>query len=137
MSYLKNFLIGFFIVFFANYLFPGIDVVNQTKIPHIGGDLIFAAGLGLLNSLIFPLLKALDRHLSLVRISVVALLLNFAAYVLLKLLPFGVFVTSVEGYLTASIAVSIGSILLGYAQLRHHRNKPPSHKPPETHLHHD
>jgi uncharacterized membrane protein YvlD (DUF360 family) len=108
--------------------------VNQTKIPHLGGDLIFAVALGLLNSLIFPLLKMMDGSVGLVRISIIALVLNFAAYALLKLLPLGIFITNVEGYLSASLVVSIGSVLLSYSQLRqcrkcasHHHEEPPHH----------
>lgn len=135
MRYFKSLLFYFLIVFFVNYLFPGVDVVNQTKIPHIGGDLIFALGLGLLNSLIFPLLKGMDGSVGLVRISIVAFVLNFAAYALLKMLPLGVFVTNVEGYLAASLVVSVGSILISYCQLRqcrkcsaHHHEEPPHHQ---------
>lgn len=134
MRYLKTLLFYFLIVFFVNYLFPGVDVVNQTKIPHIGGDLIFAVALGFLNSLILPSLKMINGSVGVVRISIVALVLNFAAYALLKLLPLGVFVTNVEGYLAASLVVSVGSILVSYAQLRHcrkcathHHEEPPHH----------
>jgi uncharacterized membrane protein YvlD (DUF360 family) len=134
MRYLKTLLFYFLIVFFVNYLFPGVDVVNQTKIPHIGGDLIFAVALGLLNSLIFPLLKMMDGPVGLVRISIVAFVLNFAAYGLLKMLPLGIFITNVEGYLAASLVVSIGSILISYCQSRHcrkcathHHEEPPHH----------
>lgn len=133
MNYLKYFFVGFSIVFFVNYLFPGIDLVNQSKISHIGGDLIFPVVVGLLNSLVFPLLKAFDRRLSMVRISVVILILNFAAYVLLKLFSIGVYVTSVEGYFSGAIFVSFGSILMSYVRLREYRNRPPV----QTHHHHE
>lgn len=123
--YLKYFLAGFFIVFFVDYLFPGIDVVNQSKIPHIGGDFFFALILGLLNSMVYPILRIIDRNSSIIRVSIVVFILNFLGYALLKLLPFGVYITSVEGYFAASLAVSLGSILLAYAQFRHYRNPPP------------
>ncbi len=118
MRYIKCFMFYFLIVFFVNYLFPGIDVINQTKLPHIGGDLIFAVVLGLLNFVCLPLLRKLDGSTGIVRISLVILVLNFAAYAVLKLLPLGIFVTSLEGYLAAAFAVSVGSILLSYFQLR-------------------
>lgn len=133
MTYLKNFLICFLIVFFVNYLFPGIDVVNQTKLPHIGGDLIFAAILGLLNSLIFPLLRVMDKHTNLIRIVVVTAILNFAVYALLKLLPFGVFVTNVEGYFFGAIFVTLGSFLVSYFQYRYYRNLARAPRPHEHH----
>ncbi|HSX13810.1 MAG TPA: hypothetical protein VLE96_05260 [Chlamydiales bacterium] len=121
MTYLKNFLVGFFIVFFVNYLFPGIDVVNQSKIPHIHGDIVFAAILGFLNSLLYPFMNKVNGNSSILRVSVVTFLLNFLAYALLKLWPFGMYVTNVEGYLSAVLAVSAGSVLLSYAQFRHRR----------------
>lgn len=122
MLYLKHFLTGFFIVFFVNYLLPGVDVISQSKIPHLGGDLLFAAILGLLNSIVYPLLRAFDRNATMIRAAVVLFIVNFLSYALLKLLPFGVYVTSVQGYFTASLAVSVGSILLAYAQFRRLRN---------------
>ncbi len=134
MRYLRGLLFFVLIVFFVNYLFPGVDVVNQTKIPHIGGDIIFAAALGLLNSLILPLLKKINGAVGIVRIAIGTLVLNFAAYALLKVLPLGVFITNVEGYLAAALVVSIGSVLLSYGHMRqchkceaHKHDEPPHH----------
>ena len=121
MNYVKSLIFNFLVVFFVDYLIPGIDVVNQTKLPHIGGDLIFAGILGLLNSLLVPLLKMWDGYLTVFRVSIASLVLNFAAYALLKILPLGVFVTNVEGYIAAALVVSIGSIILGYGEIRRHR----------------
>ena len=123
MNYLKNWLFNFLVVFFVDYVLPGVDVINQTKLPHIGGDLIFAVSLGLLNSLIVPLLRIMDGSSTMIRISAVALILNFAAYALLKMIHLGVFVTSVEGYLSAAFVVSVGSIILNYMHVRHHAKK--------------
>lgn len=133
MNYIKSLLFNFLIVFFADYLIPGVDVVNQTKLPHIGGDLIFAFALGLLNSLIVPLLKLMDGHLSIFRVSVVSFILNFAAYALLKLLPLGIFITNVEGYLSAALVVSIASSVLNYFEIRRH-NKGLHHRHDESHM---
>lgn len=135
MRYIRLFLFYVLVVFFVNYLFPGVDVINQTKLPHVGGDIIFAGVLGLLNFLVLPLLRKLDGSSGIVRISLVTFVLNFAAYALLKLLPLGVFVTSLEGYASAAVAVSIGSILLSYFQLRSCR-KCDAHRHEETPDHH-
>lgn len=120
MNYIKSLVFNFLIVFFSDYLIPGVDVVNQTKLPHIGGDLIFAAALGLLNSLIVPILKSMDGYLTIVRISIASLILNFAAYALLKLLPLGVFITNVEGYIIVALTVSIASTILNYVEMKRH-----------------
>lgn len=125
MRHVKHFLVCFLIVFFVNYLLPGIDVVNQTKIPHIGGDLIFALSLGLLNFLVVPLLGAFDGYLTKFRVAFVTLLLNFAAYALLKVLPIGVLVMNLEGYLIASIVVSVGCFMVHYSEMKHRSSRMP------------
>jgi len=126
MYYLKSLVINFLVVFFADHILPGIDVTNQTKLPHIGGDLIFAAVLGLLNSLIYPILKMANREASAPKIALSALILNFAAYAIIKLIPIGIHVMSVEGYILASAVVMIGSLLTNFFEMKRHQ----SHIPP-------
>jgi uncharacterized membrane protein YvlD (DUF360 family) len=123
MNYIKSLFFNFLTVFFADHILPGIEVMDQTKLPHIGGDLLFSIALGFLNSLIFPLLKLIDRHLTATRVAMIALVLNFAAYALLKLLPVGIQVSTVEGYIVAAIVVSCGSFLTNYMEMKHHRQK--------------
>jgi uncharacterized membrane protein YvlD (DUF360 family) len=133
MNYLKSLFFNFLTVFFANHILPGIEVIDQTKLPHLGGDLPFAIGLGFLNSLIYPILKLVDRRLSLLRIGMIALVLNFAAYALLKLLPIGIQVSTIEGYIFASAVVTFGSFLTNYLEMKagqhHHKHEPPSEGP--------
>lgn len=135
MGYLKSLLFCCLVVFFVDYLVPGVEVVSFTKLPHIGGDLFFAVGLGLLNFLSGAVLQILGKA-SLPRLAIVILVLNFAAYALVKLLPLGVFTTSVEGYALAAFAVSIGCGSVIYAN---QKKRPPEHHPhhhEETHSHH-
>lgn len=122
--YLKSLFFNFLAIFFANHIFSGIDVVNQTKLPHMGGDLIFAAVLGFLNSLIFPLLRLLGQ-LSGVRMALIAIILNFAAYALLTLMSLGIEVSTVEGYVIGSSVVALGSFLTNYLEMKHfvHQHK--------------
>lgn len=127
MHYVKSLLINFILIFFADYLLPGVEVMDQTKLPHIGGDLLFPLILGLINSLIFPCLRMMDRHLTAARIAMISLVLNFAAYALLKLTPIAIQVTTVEGYLLAALVVSSGSFITNYLELKKHR---PEIKPP-------
>lgn len=127
MNYLKSLVINFLVVFFSDHILPGIQVMNQTKLPHIGGDLILALALGFLNSLIYPVLKLIG-DVSALKIALVALILNFAAYGIIKLLPLGISVTSVEGYILASAIVAIGGFLTNFFELKRHS----SHKT-ETH----
>ena len=125
MSYIKSLFFNFLVVFFANHILPVIDVADQTKLPHFGGDLLFAIALGFLNSLIFPVLKLIDRHLTAVRIAMISLVVNFAAYALLKLLPVGILLASVEGYILAAVVVSLGSFLTNYLEMKHYCHKTP------------
>lgn len=118
MYYLKSLFFNFLTVFFANHVLPGIEVVNQTKLPHVGGDLMFAFGLGLVNSLIDPMLS-LFRRASIGSIALLAILMNFVAYALLKLMPIGIHISSIAGYLLAASVVALGSFLTNLLEMRH------------------
>jgi uncharacterized membrane protein YvlD (DUF360 family) len=128
MNYLKSFVINFLVVFFSDHILPGIQVMDQTKLPHVGGDLILAAALGLLNSLIYPVLKMVHTDASALKIALVALILNFAAYGVVKLIPIGISVLTVEGYILASAVVTVGGFLTNYFDMKRHK----SHHKSET-----
>lgn len=117
MNYLKSLLINFLVVFFADHLLPGIDVLNQSKLPHIGGDLLMAIGLGILNTLIYPVLKLIGS-VSAFKIALFVLVLNFAAYGVVKFISIGIDVIDIEGYVIASAIVSIGSFFTNFLEFR-------------------
>lgn len=133
MRYLKGLFFNFLIVFFANHILPGIGVADQTKFPHFGDDLLFALALGFLNSLIYPILRLIGKHQSAMRIAIFAVALNFAAYAVLKFLPLGIHIMSVEGYLLTSFFVSLGSFLTNFFEMksgcRMKSPKPPTEPP--------
>ena len=105
-------------------------LVNLTKLPHIGGDIIFAVVLGFLNSLIYPVLKLVQREVGFVKIALVALVLNFVAYAIVKLItPLGIKITSIEGYVFAALVVTIGSFLTNFYEMK--RSKPSKPELPE------
>lgn len=118
MYYLKSLFFNFLVVFFADHILPGLEVLDMTRLPHIGGDLIFAVVLGFLNSLIYPVLKLLKQEDSTLKIALIALILNFAAYGIVKLLPIGINVKNVEGYILASVIVSLGGFLTNFLEMR-------------------
>lgn len=131
MTYLKSLFFNFLVVFFANHILPGIEVVSHTKLPHLGGDIPFAIVLGLLNSLIYPALKLINRQVTPLRIALIAVILNFVVYALLKLFSFvGIQIETVEGYLFASVVVALGSFLTNFLEFKHHQ-----HKSHSQHLH--
>ncbi|HSX37327.1 MAG TPA: phage holin family protein [Chlamydiales bacterium] len=122
MCYLKTFFFNVFIVFFADYILPGIDVTSITKLPHFGWDVIFPILLGLINSLIYPILKLLHQATAF-KILGFCLGINFIAYASLKVLPIGIHITSFMGYVIAALVVSIGSFLLNFFEMRHKKNQ--------------
>jgi uncharacterized membrane protein YvlD (DUF360 family) len=123
MNYLKSLSINFLVVFFADHILPGIEVTH-TKLPHIGGDLILALILALLNSLIYPTLKLIKSHVSALKIALIAFILNFATYGIAKMLPIGLTLTSVEGYILVSTIVTLGSFITNYLELKRHSHHP-------------
>ncbi len=110
-------------------------MINQTKLPHLGGDLPFALALGFLNSLIYPLFKLFHKTPSVSRFILIALSLNLAAYALLQVVPMiGIHVASLEGYAVAALLVSVGSVLTNFWELKHAPKKPESTSLPEDPL---
>jgi len=115
MHYVKGLFFNFLVVFFANYLLPGVRFVDQTKLPHISSDLLTPLILGALNSFIFVFLRLVRRPPTLARIGGAALVFNFGAYALFKLLPFlGILVTEWKGYLFAASVCSVGAFVVNY-----------------------
>ena len=130
MIYLKSLVINFLIIFFANHILPGINVINQTKLPHIGGDLIFAVALGFLNMLIFPVLRLILREVNWIKSAFLAIILNFVVYAIVKIVPpIGIKITSVQGYVVASLVVAVGSFITNFYEMK--RSKPKKPEMPE------
>lgn len=130
MNYVKGWFVNFLIIFFANHILPGIVVKGPAKLPHIGGEIPFAIFLAILNSLIYPIMKMVDKSMVLAKLILVVVIVNFSAYALLKFMPIDLHVESIEGYLLASVTVTVGSIL---AHLREMKKK--SLSVHETHTH--
>jgi len=131
MWYLKGFFFNFLTVFFANHILPGIQVVDQTKLPHLGSDLGYALVLGFLNASIYPIMKLIGKPFSWTRIAVISLILNFVSYALLFLLPIGIHLESFLGYCLASLVVSVGGFLTNFLEMKRDSH---SHQPPEPPL---
>lgn len=128
MYYLKSLFFNFLTVFFVDHIFPGLEVTSYTRLPQLGSDLIFAIILGGINSLIYPFFSLLKREISTVKIALIALLVNFGAYAVVKLFPIGIHVRSVEGYILASAVVALVSFLTNYFEMKR-RSNPPLHLP--------
>jgi uncharacterized membrane protein YvlD (DUF360 family) len=130
MIFLKGLLYNALAIFFANYLLPGINMVHQTKLPSIGSDLPFAIILGLLNALIYPFLKLVDSHFSIFRIALACIVLNFVVYALLKVVPLGIHISSIEGYVIPAAVVTIVSFITNFFEMRKAKPHIPSNIDP-------
>ncbi len=97
MTYLKSLFLNFLTVFFADHIIPGIQVSYYTKLPHIEGDIISAAAIGLLSSLIFPVLR-LCTDPSHFKIGLISFLISFGAYSVVNLLPVGIHLHTAGAY---------------------------------------
>ena len=112
MKYLKSFAFCFFIVFFVNYLIPGVDVVSFTKIPFFKGDILFPAVLALANIGIVLGFKMVGKALSKIKLGLSLFVLNSIGYSFLKVANSGIYITTVEGYALSIILVSVGCFLV-------------------------
>jgi riboflavin transporter FmnP len=120
MLYLKNFFHNFLVVYFALHLLPGLDVMEMKRLPHLGNDLLFAVGLGAVNSLLLLITKWIDNTPSTSRLALIALGVNFVAFAVLKFFPLGIRVSTVEGYLFGSVVCTGGAFVLNYLQMKKH-----------------
>ncbi|OHE77208.1 MAG: hypothetical protein A3F67_08340 [Verrucomicrobia bacterium RIFCSPHIGHO2_12_FULL_41_10] len=118
----------FLIVFFANHVLPGIYVIDQTKLPHVGGDLLFAFILGVINSIICPFLQMVKKT-TFSKLFCVCFVLNFLGYAVLKIAPLGIQITSITGYFLAAGLVATGSFLINCFEMQEKRGEQGFHLP--------
>jgi uncharacterized membrane protein YvlD (DUF360 family) len=123
MFYLKSLLTNFLTVFFANHILPGMQIAYYSRLPKIEGDLIFALGLGLISSLVFPVMRLFRVKTSHLKIGLITFVISFVAYSIVNLLPLGIKVVSTIGYLSCSIVVWLVSYLTNHLAYRHYLKK--------------
>ncbi|NGX62762.1 MAG: hypothetical protein KR126chlam6_00162 [Candidatus Anoxychlamydiales bacterium] len=118
MTYFKSLVINFLTVFFVNHVIPNVEIDYYSKLPHIGGDLIFAFSVGFLNSLIYPaiiLFKIKPSHL---KVGLASFIISFAAYSIVNILPVGVKITTAGAYIWTALIVWFISYLTNHLELR-------------------
>ncbi|MDE3056307.1 MAG: hypothetical protein KGI80_06460 [Verrucomicrobiota bacterium] len=103
-------------------------MVDQTKLPHVGGDLLFAFLLGVANTIICSFLHTM-RLRSFYRLFSACLCLNFFAYGLLKWIPLGIQVRTFTGYFLAAGLVTIGSFLINCFEIQAKEDPSSLHMP--------
>ncbi|MDP1607926.1 MAG: phage holin family protein [Chlamydiales bacterium] len=130
MHYIKSLFFNILVIFLSLHIFNGVEVTDATQIPHIGGDLLVALGLGLLNSLIYPILRMVSLRLLAMKIFLCAFILNFMACGILKIVSLGVNIESFKGYAILSLTISVGSFLINFFE-RKPASQAPEFSPPE------
>lgn len=133
MHYFKSLFFNILAVFFANYLIPGISF-SPTKLPEVRGDLIFAAGVGFLQSLVFPLLKLWINPPFFFKIGVATFIISIASYSLVNFFPLGIHLSFSGAFIWAVVSVWCISFLINFLEYKHwgkaQKNLPPSSKEP-------
>lgn len=122
MKYIKALFFSFLVIFFANYILPGIEVTNKTKLPHLGTDFPFAFALAFFNAFIYPAVQLFGRKSPVFQIITIATILNFAAYGSLSLMNLGIHVDSIKAYLLVTLVITIASIIANILEMI--ENKP-------------
>lgn len=104
-----------------NHILPGIEIDYYSKLPEIKGDLIFAFGLGFINSLIYPVLRFLHPKPSYFRMGLFSFIISFGAYSIVNLLPLGIHVQTAGAFVWSGLIVWIGSYLTNHLELTHYQ----------------
>ncbi len=123
MTYLKSFLINFLTVFFVNHLLPGIQTGSYAKLPKIEGGLIFALAVGFVNSLVFPMMRLLNVPLTAVKIGLASFIVSFGAYAIVNIIPVGIKVLSMKGFLWSASIVWVISYFTNYLEFARYRRE--------------
>ncbi len=103
MTYFRSLLINFLTVFFVNHVIPEVEIDYYSKLPNIGGDLIFSFALGFVNSMIYPVIVLLKVRPSHFKVGLSAFFITFGAYSIVNLLPVGIKLTSAGAFIWCSL----------------------------------
>ena len=79
---------------------------------------------------IFPVLRLILREVNWIKSAILAIILNFVVYAIVKIVPpIGIKITSVQGYVVASLVVAVGSFITNFYEMK--RSKPKKPEMPE------
>jgi hypothetical protein len=123
MGYLKSLFFNFILIFFANSLIPGVEILKPTKLPHIQGDLIFAFCLAFLLSLIFPFLKIFRIKPDASKIAIASFCISFVSYALINFLPLEIEIKSFMAYFWVACAVFFTGFITNFLEEKRARSK--------------
>jgi hypothetical protein len=80
--------------------------------------LIFAIALGALNTLIYPVLRAVDQPITVGRIAAGSCGISWVAYIICKFASIGIEISSIEGFFLASSVAALSGFLTNLFEMR-------------------
>jgi uncharacterized membrane protein YvlD (DUF360 family) len=107
----------------VNHVIPGVDIDYYSKLPEIGGDLIFAFSLGFALSLIYPIIVIFKVKPTHFKVGLSSFLIAFIAYSIVNLLPVGIKVSSPSSYVWTSLIVWFMGYITNHLELRRYINE--------------
>jgi len=119
MTYLRSLFLNFLIVFFVDKVIPGIEVTFFEGVPNIGADLVFSAIVGFLNSLIYPILSALNLHVTVIKILIIGFIISYLCFFIIGFADFGVQAENIGSIFIAGLIVWAMSFFTNYLEYRH------------------
>jgi uncharacterized membrane protein YvlD (DUF360 family) len=123
MTYFKSLLTNFLTVFFVNHIIPGVSIAYYSKLPHIGGDIVFSFCLGFVSSLIFPIMRFLSEKPTHFKIGIYSFTITILAYSIVNILPVGIQIVSAGGYIWSVLIVWFVSYLTNHLEFREYLRK--------------
>ncbi|HSX25382.1 MAG TPA: phage holin family protein [Chlamydiales bacterium] len=105
MSYFRNFLLIFLVVFFIDRVAPGVEISSFEQVPNIGADIFFSAIVGFLNASVFPFYAIFEIKVTKLKIAIATFIISFGAFLLIAIIPFGVRVVSAWGVIIGGLVV--------------------------------
>jgi uncharacterized membrane protein YvlD (DUF360 family) len=121
MTYFRSLFLNFLIVFFVNRTIPGIEVEPyEGSSPDVVADVLFSTIIALLNASIFPALFILGFNPTLLKISIIAMIISFGGFYTVMFVNIGVSASTFGGVFLAGVIVSAISIFTNYLEKKHH-----------------
>ena len=116
MSYFRNFLLIFLVVFFIDRAAPGMEISYFEQVPNIGADILFSAVVGFLNASVFPFYAIFEIKVTKLKLALLTFILSFGAFLLIAIVPFGVRAVSAWGVIIGGVVVWVVAFIGNYLE---------------------
>ncbi len=118
MNFFRSFLFNFLIVFFVDWISPGVEIVYFSGVKDIGSEFIFSLLVGFLNASICPILFGLQFKVTVFRLALLTFAVSYASFILIAYVPFGIR-ANVVGVLIGGTLVWVMALITNYLEWRH------------------